>query len=91
MEKRKIELFTAGCFLCDDALKALNSIACRSCDVTVYDISKGCETNECREKAKLYGIKRVPAVVVDGKLLDCCHGGPITEEALKAAGVGSNA
>jgi glutaredoxin len=88
MAKRKVEVFTAGCPVCDDAVKTVRSLACPSCDVVVYDLHKGCATNECRDKAKEYGIRRVPAVAVDGRLLDCCRQGQVTAEALKAAGVG---
>jgi hypothetical protein len=31
---------------------------------------------------------RLPMVLVDGKPLECCHVGPVTEAALRAAGVG---
>ncbi|MBI5631317.1 MAG: glutaredoxin [Elusimicrobia bacterium] len=88
MAKRNVEVFTAGCPVCEDAVKTVKSLACPSCDVVVYDLNKGCSTNECRTKAKEYGIKRVPAVAVDGRLLDCCRQGQLTAEALKAAGVG---
>ena len=89
MAKRNVEVFTAGCQVCDDTVKLVNSIACTSCEVTVYDLNKGCETNSCRDKAKEYGVKRLPAVVVNGKLLECCDIGSVSEEALKAAGVGA--
>lgn len=88
MAKRKVEVFTAGCPVCDEAVKTVKATACPSCEVVVYDLNKGCETNECRDKAKAYGIKRVPAVAVDGELLECCRQGPVTLEALRAAGVG---
>jgi hypothetical protein len=39
-------------------------------------------------KAKVYGIRSVPAVVVDGKLADCCANRGVDEAALRAAGVG---
>ena len=89
MAKRNVEVFTAGCPVCDDTVKLVNSIACDSCEVTVYDLNKGCDTNICREKAKEYGIKRLPAVAVDGKLLECCEIGSVSLDALKAAGVGT--
>lgn len=88
MAKRKVEVFTAGCPVCEGAVKLVKSTACPSCEVIVYDLNKGCATNECRDKAKAYGIERVPAVVVNGRLLGCCRQGPVTVEALKAAGVG---
>ncbi|MFQ5432334.1 MAG: glutaredoxin [Nitrospinota bacterium] len=89
MAKRNVEVFTAGCPVCDDTVKLVNSIACPSCAVVVYDLNKGCESNICRDKAKQYGIKRLPAVAVNGKLLGCCEIESVSADALKAAGVGS--
>lgn len=88
MPKRKVEVFTAGCPVCEEAVNLVKSTACPNCDVVIYDLNKGCVTNECREKAKTYGVQRVPAVVVDGRLLDCCRTEDITREALTVAGVG---
>jgi DNA-binding transcriptional MerR regulator len=87
--KRQVEVFTAGCPLCDEAVKLVQSLACPKCEVTVYDLREGCATNECREKAREYGVHRVPAVVIDGKLADCCQVGPVTAEGLRAAGLGA--
>ena len=39
-------------------------------------------------RAKSLGIKSVPAVVIDGKLADCCEGRGPDIEILKAAGLG---
>lgn len=89
MEKRIVEVFTAGCSLCDEAVKLVRELACTNCKVQVYDLREGCTTNECREKANQYGINRVPAVVVDGKLAECCSNQqPVSREALVAAGIG---
>ncbi len=88
MAKRKVEVFTAGCPICKEAVNLVKSLACPNCDVVVYDLNKGCSTNECRKKAESYDIKRLPAVAVDGRLLECCHLGPVTVQALEAAGVG---
>jgi hypothetical protein len=35
-----------------------------------------------------YGIQKIPAVVVNGKLLDCCKDSAITKEKLMEAGIG---
>jgi glutaredoxin 3 len=40
------------------------------------------------QRARSLGIDRVPAVLVDGKLAACCTGARITEDALRAEGVG---
>lgn len=90
MAKRKVEVFTAGCQVCEPAVELVKKVACDSCEVVVYDLNKGCDTNECREKAEKYGITRLPAVAVNGSLFDCCKSGSISEDALRAAGIGES-
>lgn len=91
MSKRKVEVFTSGCFLCEETVTLVNEMACPNCEVAVYDMSEPCESKECIEKAKAYGITSVPAVVVDGKIAECCKRGKPNREALIAAGVGQTA
>ena len=43
---------------------------------------------ETAAKAKEYGIKSVPAVIIDGKLANCCMGRGVDEATLRAAGMG---
>lgn len=87
--KRQIEIFVAGCPLCDETVKLVKQLACDTCEVLIYNLREGCATNECREKAAQYGIYRVPSVVVDGTLVECCgNQKPVSREALMAAGVG---
>jgi hypothetical protein len=43
---------------------------------------------EVARRAKDLGIRSVPAVVIDGKLADCCTGRGVDETTLRAAGVG---
>lgn len=88
MSKRNVEVFVAGCPLCDETVKLVKEIACDSCEITVHDLREGCETNECLEKATYYGVNRVPTIVIDGKIADCCQAGPINEADLRAAGLG---
>lgn len=88
MAKRLIEVFTAGCYVCDNAIKQVKELACPNCEVIVYDLNKKCDTNECETKAKQYGINSVPAVAIEGKLVDCCSNRGIDIEALKRAGLG---
>lgn len=87
-KKRTVEVFTAGCPVCQPTVDLVNELACDSCEVTVYDLNKGCDTMECREKAEKYGITKLPAIAVNGSLLDCCKTGSITKDALIAAGIG---
>lgn len=89
--KRKIEIFTANCPICDPVVKMVNELSCGNCEVTVYDMIEQCEDKTCLNKAKEYGIARIPAVAIDGKLLNCCEAGAITKDELIRAGVGSQA
>lgn len=82
--KRNVEIFTAGCGCCDDAVALVKSIACPSCEITVLDMKEESTAKRARE----LGIKRVPSVVIDGTLADCCAGG-IDEHTLRSAGIGS--
>jgi len=81
--KRKIEVFTAGCPLCDKAVKLVKSLACENCEVTVYDLRK-----RGIQKARRYGVTSVPTVVINGKIADCCKRGEVSEQTLINAGVG---
>lgn len=82
--KRKIEIFSAGCAACEDTIKLVNTIACPSCDVSVLDMRDAATA----QRAKKLGIRSVPAVVIDGKLADCCTGRSPDEKTLRAAGLG---
>lgn len=82
--KRQIEVFSAGCPACQDAITMVQSIACPSCEVTVLDMNDAGVAG----RAKSLGIRSVPAIVIDGKLSDCCTGRGPDEATLRAAGLG---
>lgn len=84
---RKIEVFSAGCTVCDDTVALINRIACPSCEVEILDMHKP----DVAKKAKRYGVRSIPAVAVNGKLADCCAGRGPDEAALRAAGIGQPA
>jgi len=86
--KRKIEVFTAGCSVCSPVVDMVKSMACTDCEVIVYNLAEPCESRECIEKAKTYGIKALPAVAVNGKLLSCCQNKGVSEAELRSAGIG---
>ena len=86
MPKRQVEVFTAGCPVCEPTVQLVQEMACSNCEVTVYDLSK-----QGAEKIKEYGITTVPAVVVDGRLAACCQDSGPNEEQLRAAGIGQAA
>ncbi|MHA2220300.1 MAG: thioredoxin family protein [Candidatus Hodarchaeales archaeon] len=83
-DKRKIEVFSAGCPVCDETIDMVKRNACQDCDVTVLDMNDAAVAG----RAKRLGISSVPAVVIDGKLADCCAGRGPDEATLKAAGLG---
>ncbi len=82
--KRNIEIFSAGCPACEDVIEVVNQAACPSCEISVLDMND----SAISERAKSLGVKSVPAVVIDGKLADCCSGRGPDLEALKSAGLG---
>ena len=82
--KRKVEVFTAGCPVCQGLVEMVNELACPYCDVAIYYLNK----NEGVDEAKSYGITALPSVVVNGQLLECCKRGPVTKADLAAAGIG---
>lgn len=82
--KRKIEVFSAGCPACEETIALINQIACPSCEIEVLDMRQ----KEVATKARQYGIRSVPAVVIDGKLADCCSGRGVQASALRSGGLG---
>lgn len=82
--KRNIEIFSAGCPACGDAIELVNRIVCPSCDVTVLDMRDPATAERARE----LGVRSVPAVAVNGTLVDCCAGRGVDAAGLRAAGVG---
>ena len=83
-EKRQIEVFSAGCPACDEAIRVVEAIACPSCEIHVLDMHQP----QVAAKAASYGIKRVPAVFVGGKVADCCRVGGVDEATLRQLGLG---
>ena len=81
---RTVEVFTAGCPACEPVVDLVQRIACKDCDVQIKNMNDA----DVAERAKTLGIERVPAVVIDGQLAGCCQGQAITEEALRAEGIG---
>lgn len=82
--KRKIEIFSAGCPVCREAVKMVQNLACSDCEVNVLDMHGPAIAG----RAKGLGVRSVPAVAIDGKLADCCTGRGPDEATLKAAGIG---
>ncbi|MCH8137840.1 MAG: hypothetical protein IH926_02615, partial [Proteobacteria bacterium] len=62
----------------------INAIACPSCEVTTLEMN----APGVAERADALGIRSLPAVVIDGKLADCCTDQGVDEDVLSAAGLG---
>ncbi len=84
-DKRTIEVFSAGCAVCDDAVARVKALACPSCAITVLDM----KDPVVAQRAKDLGVRSVPAVAINGVLADCCAGRGLDDAALKAAGLGT--
>ncbi len=82
--KRSVEIFSAGCGVCQDTVALVERIACPSCEVTVLDMND----DAVAQRARSLGVASVPAVAVDGKLAGCCTGRGPDEAALRSAGIG---
>ena len=82
--KRKIEIFSAGCPACQEAVKMVQNLACSDCEVNILDMNDPAIAS----RAKGLGVRSVPAVAIDGKLADCCAGRGPDAATLKAAGIG---
>ena len=82
--QRTVEIFSAGCPVCEETVEIVKRAACSSCEVTVLDM----RDPEVARRAKSLDIRSVPAVVIDGTLAECCAGRGPDERTLRAAGLG---
>ena len=83
-EKRKIEVFSARCNVCETAIEQIKAAACPSCDIIVLDMNDP----NVAARAEDLSIRSIPTVLVDGKIADCCSGRGVNIDVLRAAGVG---
>jgi hypothetical protein len=64
--KRKIEVFTAGCSLCDDTLRLVkDAVASCGCEV----VERRCPPQQMCEEGKAYGVRAMSTVVVNGAIM----------------------
>ncbi|MCZ6706271.1 MAG: thioredoxin family protein [Bacteroidetes bacterium] len=83
-EKRHIEIFSAGCPVCEKTIRIVNELVCSSCEVEVLDINNP----DVAERAAALSIRSIPAVVVDAQLAECCAWRGVSSTSLREAGVG---
>ncbi len=79
--KKQIEVFSAGCSTCKEMIELVKRIAGSSHEVVIHDMQQ----SEVASRAKHYGVRSVPAIVVDGKLAGCCAGRGPDEHVLRSA------
>jgi glutaredoxin 3 len=84
--KRQIEVFSAGCPVCEQTVALLNNVACPSCDISVLDMNDP----EVARRAESLGIRSVPSVFINGQMADCCAGRGPDENSLRASGLGQS-
>ena len=87
--KRHIEIFSAGCPVCEPVVSLVKETSCENCKITIYNLSEQYASKICVTKMEQYGVKRLPAIAVNGKLLDCCKNIEITKGYLLSVGIGS--
>jgi glutaredoxin 3 len=80
--RRKIEVFSSGCALCNDTIEMV-----RPSDPSFEVIVRSMTDSRVLARAKELGIRCLPAIVIDGRLADCCSCPGIDEKALRAAGL----
>lgn len=81
---RRIEIFSAGCSVCNGVVEQVQDAACPSCKIVVLDM----KSPEIQRRAADLGIKSIPAVVIDGELAECCTRRGVDLTVLRAAGLG---
>lgn len=81
----EIEIFTSGCYLCMETVEIVEKAKCSDCRMTEYNLSERCKTEICLAKAKKYGIKATPTIVVDGRI--AIEGKPTVEKVKEVLGL----
>ena len=67
-QRKKIEIFTAGCSTCNETVELVKRIAGSTHDVEILDMHQA----NVAARAKRHGIRSLPSVIIDGKLAGCC-------------------
>lgn len=84
--KRKIEVFTAGCPICEEQVEKIKEASCPNCEIEVLNVNS---SEAALARSRKYGIKSIPSVVIDGVLADCCSNRGIDLNVLKSMGLGN--
>jgi glutaredoxin len=79
--KHTIEIYSAGCPICQDTIEMVKRITGPDHEVKVHEMPHG----NTAAQAKTLGIRSLPAVVIDGNLASCCAGRGPDEHVLRQA------
>ena len=85
--RRKVEIYSVGCSICNDVIQQVREAACSSCDIVIRDMMHP----EVQRSAASLGIHSIPTVVIDGRIASrccCCEGRSVNMEVLAQAGLG---
>ena len=77
--KHRVEVFSAGCALCHEVIDVVRREAGSSSEVIVRNMMDARDL----ARAEKFGIRSVPAVVIDGKLASCCTGRGVDLQVMK--------
>jgi hypothetical protein len=58
-KKRRVDVFTAGCPLCEGRVRFATYLVCHGSEVRAMISREGCATNQGRGKAALHGVTAV--------------------------------
>ncbi len=82
MNEKRIEVFTAGCAICQSTVEMVKSVVGTLHEVVIYNVT---DQKEAMNKAQDYGVKSLPAIAVNGTLLSCCQERKVCESELRKA------
>ncbi|WP_106767841.1 glutaredoxin [Paenibacillus faecalis] len=66
----KIEVFTDGSPYSESVVEQVNELSCSKCEITVYHLNEPDASGNCKDKVRTYAITSIPAVVLNGKLVE---------------------
>lgn len=81
--KHNIEIYSAGCPVCQEVIDLVNRLAVTSCEITVLNMND----KPVAQRAAKLGIHSVPALTINGQLAECCTNRGVDENVLRAAGI----
>ena len=80
-EQHRIDVYSAESVICEDTLVLVQRLAGSSHQVYIHDVRQ----SDTALRAKQLGVRRIPAVFVDGRILGCCQHKGCDEQLLRDA------